>query len=328
MSIRQIVCATVAVGLVTGGCVTMRQRKAEPALVLAENGRSEFSIVVADDAPPSTRYGAEELQRFLKEMTGAELPIRLDSEPVSAHEIVLGDNAHFRQLISAPGSEASGLSEQDLEALGAEGYVIRTASPHLIIVGGDLRGDLYGVYGLLEDHLGCRWFTPTVSRIPKQSRLVLPRIDETKVPVLEYREPFVRDCFDGDWCARNRVNSSAASLEERHGGKVRFGAGLFVHTFNRLMPPDKYFDEHPEYYSEIDGERVRERTQLCCTNEDVIRICTEELGNCMRQDPEAFVYSLSQNDWDNHCECAECQALADREESQMAPVLHLSLIHI
>jgi len=153
--------------------------------------------------------------------------------------------------------------------------------------------------------------------------LIVRPINETKIPVLEYREPFVMDCFDGDWCARNRVNSSAGSLDARHGGKVRFGNGMFVHTFNRLMPPETYFDAHPEYYSEVGGKRIRERTQLCCTNEDVVRICTEEMRKAMRADPEAFVFSLSQNDWANYCECAQCRALAEGEGSEMGPVLYL-----
>ncbi|MCP4645041.1 MAG: DUF4838 domain-containing protein, partial [bacterium] len=75
--------------------------------------------------------------------------------------------------------------------------------------------------------------------------------------------------------------------------------------------------------SEIDGKRRRNRTQLCCTNEDVIRIVTEEVRRRMREHPEAFAYSVSQNDYDNHCECDSCQALAAQEESQMGPVLHL-----
>ncbi len=194
---------------------------------------------------------------------------------------------------------------------------------HLVIAGGGLRGNLYGVYGLLEDHLGCRWFTPTLSRIPQMDPLVIEPIDETKIPVLEYREPFVMDCFDGDWCARNRVNSSAAALDARHGGKVRFGNGMFVHTFNRLMPPETYFDRHPEYYSEVGGKRLRQRTQLCCTNDDVVRICTDEMRKAIRADPGAFVFSLSQNDWANYCECSKCRALAEREGSEMGPVLQL-----
>jgi hypothetical protein len=310
----RIIVLVVAAGLAASGCLHVRTaRKGAEGLVLAKHGRSEYRIVVADEASPSTKYGAQELQRFLKEMTGAELPIVSDAGPLSAHEIILGDNKHSAVLSRAI----------DYGALGDEGYALFTLGSHLVIAGGELRGNMYGVYGLLEDHLGCRWFTPTVSRIPKQRRLVLPPLDEMKVPVLEYREPFVIDCFDGDWCARNGMNSSSGRLEARHGGKVRFGAGMFVHTSNMLVPPEKYFDEHPEYFSEVDGKRVKDRPQLCCTNEDVIRLCTEAVREHMRADPEAFVFSVSQNDWDNHCECAQCQALAAAEESQMAPVLHL-----
>jgi len=309
----QIVCTVAALTAVMSGCARFERAPMKGRLTLAKSGASEFAIVVADDASPSTRHGAEELQRYLKEMTGAEMPVRSDAEPMGAHEIILGDNAHLKQLDA----------QIDFGKLGDEGYAIRSVGPHLVIAGGALRGTMYGVYGLLEDHLGCRWLTPEVSHIPKRDCLALPPIDEAVVPVLEYREPFTIDCFDGDWCARNRMNSSAAHLDEKHGGKVRFGAGMFVHTFNRLVPPEKYFDEHPEYFSEINGERVKERTQLCCTNEDVVRICTEEMRKYMRADPGAFVFSLSQNDWANYCQCEKCQVLAKAEGSQMAPVLQL-----
>ncbi len=304
---------TVALGIVLTGCVTKAPELPAPVLTLADHGHTDFAIALADDASPSTRFGAEDLQRFLKEMTGAEFALRSDKEPVGAHEIILGDNAHLRKLGVAI----------DFAKLGSEGYTIRTEGPHLIIAGGALRGTMYGVYGLLEDHLDCRWFTPEVSRIPKSERLTLPAIDDTQIPPLEYREPFTIDCFDGDWCARNRVNGSTARLEAKHGGKVRFGNGVFVHTFNVLMPPEKYYDAHPEYYSEVGGVRVKDHAQLCCTNDDVVRICTEELRKRIQADPDAYVYSLSQNDWDSHCECAKCQALAKAEDSQMAPVLQL-----
>ena len=313
MSRIRLVCLVAGLGLLVSGCAALRPVEKGRRMTLAKDGESEFTIVVADDASPSTRHGAEELQLFLEEMTGAALPIVSDAAPMGAHEIILGDNAHLERL-GVP---------VDFEALGNEGYVIKTAGPHLVLAGGALRGNMYAVYGLLEDHLGCRWFAPRVQRIPKKKRLVLRALDETKVPVLEYREPFVIDCFDGDWCARNRMNSSAGHLEEKHGGKVRFGAGMFVHTFNRLVPPDEHFDEHPEYFSEIDGRRIKDHTQLCCTNEDVIRICTDEMRKGMQSDPDAFVFSLSQNDWGNYCQCEKCQALAKAEGSQMAPVLHL-----
>jgi len=282
-------------------------------MVLAEAARSPFQIVIAEQASPSERYGAEELQRFLQEMSGARLPIVTDAAPAGPHEIVLGNNARLKSLGAAI----------DFKALGAEGYVLRTVGPHLVIAGGAQRGTLYGVYGLLEEHLGCRWFAPGVSRIPRRERLVLGELNETKVPVLEYREPFTFDCFDGDWCARNRVNSSSGRLQARHGGKVRFGDGFFVHTFARLVPPEKYFKEHPEYFSLVGGKRQDGYAQLCCTNEDVIRLCTEGVLAAMKAQPDAFVFSVSQNDTDKHCECDRCQAVARQEDSQMAPVLYL-----
>jgi hypothetical protein len=300
-----------AVLLTTAWPLTTAARAGE--LVLADVGRTDYRIVLADDASPSTRHGAEELQAFLAQISGAKLEIVSDTTPPAEKEIVLGDNARLRGLGAAV----------DFRSLGDEGYVIRTAGSRLLIAGGSLRGNLYGVYGLLEDHLGCRWFAPGVSRIPKRPRLVLGPIDETKVPALEYREPYTADCFDGDWCARNRVNSSCGRLEAKHGGKIRFAEGFFVHTFSRLVPPEKYFKQHPEYFSLVGGKRQDGYAQLCCTNEDVIRICTQGILEAMRAQPGATVFSVSQNDTDLHCECGKCQALAKAEGSQMAPVLAL-----
>jgi hypothetical protein len=282
-------------------------------LVLADGGRSEYRIVVADDASPSTKYAAGELQQFLQQISGAKLPIVSDRQPPEAKEIVLGANARQKQLDL----------KLDLPALGDEGYVIETVGERLVIAGGALRGNLYGVYGLLEDHLGCRWFTPDVSRIPKRERLAVAPIRERQIPALEYREPFTYDCFDGDWCARNRMNSNSGRLEARHGGKVSFVPGYFVHTFSSLVPPGEFFAAHPEYFSLVQGKRQGGYAQLCCTNEDVIRICAERTLEALRKHPEANVISVSQNDCFLNCECEKCQALAKSEGSQMAPVLQL-----
>jgi len=294
-------------------CCLLACRSLAAGLVLADGGKSDFQIVLADNASPSTRHGAEELQTFLGQMTGAKLPIVSDQKPMGPHEIILGDNAHLREL---------GV-HVDFKSLGSEGYLIRTVGGHLAIAGGQLRGNMYGVYGLLEDHLGCRWFAPGVSRIPKSARLAVGAINDRQVPVLEYREPYLTDCFDADWCVRNRMNSSFVPLDAPHGGRVAFGAGLFVHTFYGLVPPEKYFAKHPEYFSMIRGRRQREGSQLCCTNPDVIRLCTEGIRRAMRKEPLAAVFSVSQNDCDGYCECPACQALARREDSQMAPVLQL-----
>jgi Domain of unknown function (DUF4838)/Glycosyl hydrolase family 67 N-terminus len=283
---------------------------AEAGLTIAERGRSEYVIVVADDASPSAKHGAAELRTFLKRMTGADLPIVSDGGPVHAHEILVGDSAHLRQLST----------KIDYRALGKEGYVLRTVGPHLVVSGGALRGTMYGVYGLLEDHLGCHWFTPQVSHIPRYDRLVIGPLDETRVPALEYRDPYFFDVMDADWSARNRVNGNTAEKAGvERGGYVAYEG--FSHTTFDFISPDEYFDAHPEYFSEIDGKRLRERTQLCYTNEDVIRIITEKLRQRMREHPEADIFSVTQMDWDNHCQCEKCKALIEKEGTPAAPLL-------
>ncbi|TAH34349.1 MAG: DUF4838 domain-containing protein [Planctomycetota bacterium] len=286
------------------------QEAAAPPDVV-DHGRSDYVLVVAEEAGPATRYAAGELQRWLKEMTGAELPIVADTEPPRPHEILVGPSKRLYDY---------GIALR-LGPLGQEGYVLRTVGERLLVAGGEPRGTLYAVYGLLGDHLGCRWFTPEVSRIPRTERLPLPQLDESRIPALEYRDVFIHECHDGDWAARNRLNSSHARLEARHGGRVEYAG--FVHTFNDLVPVEKYFETHPEYFSEIDGKREREQTQLCCTNEEVVRIVTEEVRRRMREHPEAMVFSVSQNDWFRYCQCGPCAALAAAEGSQMAPVLQL-----
>jgi len=278
-------------------------------MVLADNGKSDYRIVIGERASPSEKHSAIELQKFLKEISGAEIPLITDQTSAIRHEIILGDNAHLSELDT----------KIDWGKLGDEGFTIRTMNGRLIIVGGKLRGTMYGVYTFLQDYLGCRWFSSKVSRIPEMDRIELSPIDDTQVPVLEYREPFYTDAFDGNWTARNKMNSSTARLTKDHGGKITYSH--FVHTFNALLSPQEYFAEHPEYFSEVDGKRVSEHTQLCLTNPDVLRITIEKVRQWIKESPEANIYSVSQNDWHNWCQCANCRAIDDREESHSGTML-------
>lgn len=297
-----------------------------PERLLADAGRSDWRIVIAADAPPATRYAAEELQTFFEKITGARLPIAADRESPREREILVGRSRRLDEL----------RPPVDFDGLGCEGYELRTQGQKLIVAGGEPRGTLYGVYGLLEDTWGCRWFTPEVEHVPRIARLPLPALNERKTPVFEYRELDLWEGRDGNWMARNRLNGSSGRgraadrwgvhspapwIEARHGGDIRFGSGFFVHTFEKLAPAKEYFASHPEYYALVDGKRVPD--QLCCTNEEVIRVCAEAIRNGIRQQPDATVFSCSQNDNGNYCRCEQCQALAKAQESQMAPVLHL-----
>src|SRR5262245_13385698 len=122
------------------------QSPAAADLLLADNKRSTYSIVLAADAAPATKHAAEELARFLEQITGAHLALVTDQTSPVRHEILVGPSRRLEHLSLKHGD------------LGDEGYLLRTVGERLVITGATPRGTLYGVYGLLEEHLGCRWF--------------------------------------------------------------------------------------------------------------------------------------------------------------------------
>ncbi|MCS6953550.1 MAG: DUF4838 domain-containing protein [Bryobacterales bacterium] len=269
-------------------------------LTLVQDGRSPYAIVLSLDASPSERRGAEELQRFLEEISGARLPIVGEEERRRGPAIFVGaGRALERRGLRLP-----------LERLGPEGFVLKTAGRDVVIAGGRLRGTMYGVYEFLEK-LGCRWFTAEVSRIPKLRTVRIPPLDEMQIPAFEYREPFFTEAFDRDWAARNRTNGHHARLEASTGGKIAYYP--FVHSFYAILPPETYFKDHPEYFSLIAGKRRAERGQLCLTNADVLRLTVAKVREWIREHPEATIFSVSQNDWTGWCECDNCRRVEQEE---------------
>lgn len=282
-------------------------------LSIAVRGQpATYTIIRPANASPSQIYAAEEFQRFSEEMTGVKLSIATDEGPLPAKAVLLGNTRHTTELLGAP---------VDMPGLGADGFRIVAKPPHLLIVGTPERGTLYGVYEILERFGGCRWYSSWHSVIPQRDIFEIPPIDETQRPAFALREPFWFDMFNGDLAARNKSNGNAMRLEEKHGGKIRFGSGFFVHTFNTLCSPEEYFETHPEYFSEIKGQRVKEYSQLCLTNPDVLKIATEKLLAGIRKDPTAKLFSVSQNDWYNFCTCPACKAIDDREESHAGTLI-------
>ncbi len=111
------------------------------------------------------------------------------------------------------------------------------------------------------------------------------------------------------WDPKNKPNDGIF-YKEQPGGEETYWS---VHTFFPLMPPEEFFDKHPEYYSLINGKRIHQRAQLCLSNKDVLRIITERIRENIRKYPKFLIYDVSQNDWYNPCQCDKCQAIVKRE---------------
>ncbi|MGC9319305.1 MAG: DUF4838 domain-containing protein, partial [Armatimonadota bacterium] len=296
----------VALTVVVAGC------GAEAEMTLATGGETSYAVVVDPEATVAEKHAADELSSFLGQVTGAQFEVVESAQPLDRPCLIVGPGRAAREI-------APDLGYDDLSP---DGIVIETVGDNLVLAGDRPRGTLYAVYTFLEDVVGCRWWSSKASTIPQRPDLTLPDQHVRYVPPLEYREVFWWDAFDADWAVRNKSNGHRAQLDEQRGGKVTY-AGFFVHTFRQLVP-DSHFAEHPEWFSERDGRRIGgegARTQLCLTNEEVLNLTIERVRQRLRDDPDAMIVSVSQNDWDNHCLCAQCRALEEAEGSPAGPLL-------
>lgn len=305
-----------AIGLIIGGMIVTTP--CIPAgLTIVDKGRSDYVIVLAQDAILSERFAADELALHIREMSGATVKIVTDAEPLPTHAIVLGTSRHLADLRVAP----------DWKRLGKEGYLLRTIGDRLIIAGGKPRGALYGVYHLLENLWGCRWFTFDTNVIPKKPTLRLPDLNVVHRPVFELRDvSIIADGSYGAWFPHNRndryVTRSHWNFRDRdwrnknevYGGNFKCLYGP-AHNYRWLVDPDVYAAEHPEYYALDGGKRQNyimpgtyAEIELCLTNPGAAQAAAKFLTERLREYPDADMVFVGQSDTPSYCKCDDCNA--------------------
>ena len=89
--------------------------QAKPA-VIVHKGRSSYVIVTPDDETPAVNYAARELQDFVRQMTGVELPVLAEKKAGRKPAFLLGPCRR---------SAKAGLVEQ-ARSLQADGVLIKT----------------------------------------------------------------------------------------------------------------------------------------------------------------------------------------------------------
>jgi len=283
-----------------------------PLLNLATNKRTQYTILLPTKPSSMDEKAAEDLALYLKEMTGASFPIVKEGEGEDRKDPVI--SIGLTRLLTQSGLDAATVD------LGEEGYVIAAKDNNLFLRGGKSRGAIYAVYTLLEEDLGCRWYAvnslPVVPRAPVMS--FRPKL-RSFIPVLELRDPYLGEAFDTKWSLENKTNSTQSVIPSEWGGHSKH-ALFFVHTYNTLVPPEKYFENHPEYFAEVDG--TRKSSQLCLSNKEVLQISIEAVKKALRETPSAEFISVSPNDGRGYCDCAACSAVDTKEGSRAATLLN------
>ncbi len=235
-------------------------------------------------------YAAQQLQRYLKYAIGAELTLDTDASEATEYEILIGNTDR---------------TKEDTTEYGIEEYIIKTEGKNLVITGGEQRGAIYGVYSFLEDYIGCRFFAEDCEIIYKADEIVIPSdVNDRYKPKLEYRDIDEYIYRGGEVGAKRKINSSfGRGMTYYQGSSVDFAGSAFVHTMDTVY------------------DLGTQETQPCFSSEENYQTVLEKARRILKANPNAEIISITQNDNNNYCTCADCSKVFKEEKSHAGPLI-------
>lgn len=293
---------------------------AQKQAVLVKNGLPRFSIIIPENPADADEKAAILLQSAIKKIAGCELQIVKTDKPNIEHSIyinpmILSDSSRLGWAVSKLPKGLKKHFTPDFEAkkkaLIADAFLISIQKDNILLVSGGKKGAIYGVVYLLEKYLGCRMYAPDVEIMPQKSTIALPVLCEMDKPVNSIR------IVNGVLTQQNEAYRNWQRLNDHH---EEFANGYYVHTFNRLVPWETHFEQHPEYFALMGGKRIID--QLCLTNPDVFDLTIQKLQEEMAKQPEKTLWSVSQGDNFSYCQCDKCAKIIADEGSAAGPIIH------
>jgi len=260
---------------------------------LFKNGKSSYSIILRPTADATEKTAASELQEYIRQISGGvTLPISTELKKNGKNQIVIG---------VSPNDDAI-----DKNSL-CEDLTYESQGSNIYIYGNGKRGTMYGVFTFLENELGIRWYTPKCTVVPQKKKWGFDKLSHSEHPTVNMRQCnyYTTARENGNvWNAHNKINMTFGLSDEKYGGtEVYWGC----HTMPIFVSFD-LFDEHPEFFCMRNGERKKDG-QLCLSNPEVLKRCKEGMLAHIRRNPHFRIYSLSQADNFDFCECDECKAI-------------------
>lgn len=274
------------------GC-SASQRRADSAQMahLCSQGRALIPVVVGPQASERTRKAAATLADYLGRMGDAAFVVQTGE---GNSGIVVGRPDDFAALPFEVHFEQGPFHRED--------YLLRSRRDGLWLLGATELAVEHAVWDLLY-RLGYRQFFPgaTWEVVPRSHRLAIA-VDDLKSPDFYARriwynwgmhwgynvEPYRQ------WCARNRCVQ---------GFQLNSG-----HAYESIIAARRQvFQEHPEYYALVNGERKGGGdAKFCVSNPDLRKVVVEYAVERVRHSPDIDSLSMEPSDGGNWCECEPC----------------------
>ncbi len=205
--------------------------------------------------------------------------------------------------------------DQDPAQMPIHGFHIWTAPQRLYIAGASEQGAGNALFWLLHEKLGVRWLMPTAlgEEVPVLDEIVLEPMDVTLGPDIP--------AGNFDPCYFGIIgNRSPTGMRRDHNSR---------HIWDEIVrPTGENRRDHPEWFALTDrtempvedwitwlwrdGEGQIRSNQVCTTEPAVLDMFVAAARRFFRENPEATMFSVEPNDYDDFCTCERCRALDER----------------
>ena len=305
------------------------------AAVIAENGKSDYDIVIKANAPATTVYAAKELASYLKKVAGVEAKI-VNAKVSGRKAIYLGEHAELPKTADFDPANYSGKERFRIAELSGGGISIMGANCNRNPVSRNNSdfGLLFGTYEFIERFLGVRWYAPGKFGECFEK---LNKVETSGLPIDQTPAYYSRGYWPWKWNEFEPEDSLVFNRRMRAFGIKEGSSNHSMMDFYFL-----YRDTKPEIFAlRADGTREfgalhpntnpskrrwAKYPQYCFTNPEFFKIYCEWIDRWFAKDPvirkewvsyhpsEDFIH-VSPNDCFNlsPCCCENCKAMLSKK---------------
>lgn len=267
-----------------------------------KGNKTDYKIVVPENASLTIKEAAKELTQLTNESTGAVL------ETVSENVAAVGGK--YISLGKTSLAASAGIS---YDGLGTDGYIIKTVGESVYVYGEDY-GTLYGVYGLLNDWAGYEFFYKNAYSLEKKSDVKLKNYDVKEVPDIAYRAAG----YGTMWQETQTTNRFRMRSYPSFFVPIR---GQIFHNAFAYLPYEENAVLHPKWYNsgadQICYTAHGDKSEYDKMVKETVRVLKEELAGS----PDKNMVTFSILDNGNSCVCEECNRLTAKYGAESAAII-------
>ncbi|MFC7526270.1 DUF4838 domain-containing protein [Parapedobacter sp. GCM10030251] len=286
---------------------------------LIKSGKTSYIIILPQNSTKAEQNAASLLQHFVSRISKVDIGITYEKNKP--------ESANYRSFISIGNTlKAKKTFSLNNVRLSEDAVNIKFDEGNIFLFGSGDRGTLYSTVEFLEQYLGCRWWSSVDNEIPEKTEVVIDPVDYTFSPPFSYRNHLsFHSTVDAFYSTVLRENGDFQRLNESWGAKHEIVG--WAHTFSQILPPDKYFKRHPEWF--IDPATSKpfknsgkvpgvNETQLCLSNQEMRKEFINNVRLLIQKTKNPEIISISQNDVGISCSSVECANLLKEEGSPSA----------